>query len=151
MRQKAATIQGACPTCQNEFEDEQVCAVLAVEDWRMPFFECLFEGILPEARGEAYKLKRQALRYFTKGSSLFKKGLAGEPLRCLGPSESQAALKEAHARECGEHQEKKKLYQSLLSLGYYWSTIKKDAAEFVKTCHTCQVQANLIHSHPTTL
>ena len=111
MRQKAATIQGACPTCQNEFEDEQVCAVLAVEDWRMPFFEYLFEGILPEAHGEAYKLKMQALRYFTKGSSLFKKGLAGEPLRCLGPSESQAALKEAHARECGEHQEKKKLYQ----------------------------------------
>jgi hypothetical protein len=117
----------------------------------MPFFEYLFEGILPEARGEAYKLKRQALRYFTEGSSLFKKGLAGEPLRCLGPPESRVALKEAHAGECGEHQRKKKLYQQLLSLGYYWPTMKKDAAEFIKTCHTCQVQANLIHSHPTTL
>jgi hypothetical protein len=88
MRQEAATIQGACPTCQNEIEDEQVYAVLAAEDWRMPFFEYLFEGILLEARGEAYKLKRQALRYFMERSSLFKKGLAGEPLRCLGPSES---------------------------------------------------------------
>jgi hypothetical protein len=45
MRQEAATIQGACPTCQNEFEDEQVHAVLVVEDWHMPFFEYLFEGI----------------------------------------------------------------------------------------------------------
>uniref|UniRef100_A0A2N9H763 Integrase catalytic domain-containing protein n=1 Tax=Fagus sylvatica TaxID=28930 RepID=A0A2N9H763_FAGSY len=151
MCQEVATIQGARPTCQNEFEDEQVYAVLVAEDWRMPFFEYLFEGILPEAHGEAYKLKRQALRYFTEGSSLFKKGLAGEPLRCLGPSESRAALKEAHAGECGEHQGKKKLYQQLLSLGYYWPTMKKDATEFVKTCHTCQVQANLIHSHPTTL
>jgi hypothetical protein len=77
-----------CPTCQNEFEDEQIYAVLVAEDWHMPFFEYLFEGILPEARGEAYKLKRQALRYFTEGSSLFKKGLAGEPLRCLEPSVS---------------------------------------------------------------
>uniref|UniRef100_A0A2N9HSG7 Integrase catalytic domain-containing protein n=1 Tax=Fagus sylvatica TaxID=28930 RepID=A0A2N9HSG7_FAGSY len=116
MRQEAATIQGACPTCQNEFEDEQVYAVLAVEDWRMPFFEYLFEGILPEAHGEAYKLKRQALRYFTEGSSLFKKGLAGEPLRCLGPSESQVALKEAHARECGEHQGKEEAVSTVAKL-----------------------------------
>jgi hypothetical protein len=151
MHQEALTIQGACPTCQNEFEDEQVYAVLAAEDWRMPFFEYLFEGILLEARGEAYKFKSQALRYFTEGSSLFKKGLAGEPLRCVGPLESRAALKVADAGECEEHQGKKKLYQQLLSLRYYWPTMKKDAAEFVKTCHTCQVQASLIYSHPTTL
>ena len=103
MCQEVTTIQGARPTCQNEFEDEQVYAVLVAENWRMPFFEYLFEGILPEAHGEVYKLKRQALRYFMEGSSLFKKGLAGEPLRCLGPLESRAALKEAHAREWGEH------------------------------------------------
>jgi hypothetical protein len=82
---------------------------------------------------------------------LFKKGLTGEPLRCLGLSKSRAALKEAHVGEYGEHQGKKKLYQQLLSLGYYWPTMKKNAAEFVKSCHTCQVQANLIHSHPTAL
>jgi hypothetical protein len=29
--------------------------------------------------------------------------------------------------------------------------MKKDVADFVKTCHTCQVQANLIHTHPTNL
>jgi hypothetical protein len=60
-------------------------------------------------------------------------------------------MKETHAGECGEHQGKKRLYQCLLTLGYYWPTMKKDAADFVKTCHTCQVQANLIHTHPTSL
>ena len=104
MRQEAATIQGAWPTCQNEFEDEQVYPMLVADDWRIPFFKYFFEGILQETHGKAYKLKRQALRYFMEGSSLFKKGLAGEPLRCLGPSESRAALKEAHAGECGKHQ-----------------------------------------------
>jgi hypothetical protein len=29
--------------------------------------------------------------------------------------------------------------------------MKKDTANFVKTCHTCQVQANLIHTHPINL
>uniref|UniRef100_A0A2N9ID84 Integrase catalytic domain-containing protein n=1 Tax=Fagus sylvatica TaxID=28930 RepID=A0A2N9ID84_FAGSY len=61
------------------------------------------------------------------------------------------ALRKPHAGECGEHQGKKRLYQCLLTLGYYWPTMKKDAADFVKTCHTCQVQANLIHTHPTSL
>uniref|UniRef100_A0A2N9F1C8 Uncharacterized protein n=1 Tax=Fagus sylvatica TaxID=28930 RepID=A0A2N9F1C8_FAGSY len=82
---------------------------------------------------------------------LFRKGFHGEPLRCLSLSESQMVMKETHAGECGEHQGKKRLYQCLLTLGYYWPTMKKDAADFVKTCHTCQVQANLIHSHPTGL
>uniref|UniRef100_A0A2N9HVE6 RNA-directed DNA polymerase n=1 Tax=Fagus sylvatica TaxID=28930 RepID=A0A2N9HVE6_FAGSY len=27
----------------------------------------------------------------------------------------------------------------------------KDTADFVKSCHTCQLQANLIHTHPTSL
>uniref|UniRef100_A0A2N9FH16 Uncharacterized protein n=1 Tax=Fagus sylvatica TaxID=28930 RepID=A0A2N9FH16_FAGSY len=53
--------------------------------------------------------------------------------------------------ECGEHQGKKRLYQLLLTLGYYWPTMKKDTADFVKSCHTCQLQANLIHTHPTSL
>jgi hypothetical protein len=46
IRQEAITIQGACPTCQNEFEVEQVYVVSVAEDWRMPFFEYLFQGIL---------------------------------------------------------------------------------------------------------
>ena len=29
--------------------------------------------------------------------------------------------------------------------------MKKDVADFVKTCHIGQVQANLIHTHPTSL
>ena len=47
--------------------------------------------------------------------------------------------------------EKKRLSQYLLTLGYYWPTMKKDAADFVKACHTCQVQTNLIHTDPTSL
>ena len=86
-----------------------------------------------------------------EGETLFRKGFHGEPLRCLSLSESQMVMKETHAGECWEHQGKKRLYQCLLTLDYYWPTMKKDAADFVKTCHTCQVQANLIHTHPTNL
>ena len=30
-------------------------------------------------------------------------------------------------------------YRCLLQMGYYWPTMKKDATEFVKKCHSCQV------------
>ena len=42
---------------------------------------------------------------------------------------------------------RKKLYRCILQMGYYWPTMRKDAVEFVKKCHSCQVLANLIHTH----
>uniref|UniRef100_A0A2N9E761 RNA-directed DNA polymerase n=1 Tax=Fagus sylvatica TaxID=28930 RepID=A0A2N9E761_FAGSY len=151
MSAEAAGIQSQCPTCQFHYNNEEVCATFVSADWRTPFLEYLLERILPSNPKDAYRLKRLALRYFVEGGTLFRKGFHGEPLRCLSLSESQMVMKETHAGECGEHQGKKRLYQCLLTLGYYWPTMKKDAADFVKTCHTCQVQANLIHSHPTGL
>uniref|UniRef100_A0A2N9FQR3 RNA-directed DNA polymerase n=1 Tax=Fagus sylvatica TaxID=28930 RepID=A0A2N9FQR3_FAGSY len=151
MSAEAAEIQSQCPTCQFHYNNEEVCATFVSTDWRTPFLEYLLERILPSNPKDAYRLKRLALRYFVEGGTLFRKGFHGEPLRCLSLSESQMVMKETHAGECGEHQGKKRLYQCLLTLGYYWPTMKKDAADFVKTCHTCQVQANLIHTHPTSL
>jgi ribonuclease HI len=151
MSAKAVEIQSQCPTCQFHYSNEEVCATFVSTDWRTLFLEYLLEGILPSNPKDVYRLKRLALRYFVEGGTLFRKGFHGEPLRCLSPSESQMVMKETHAGERGEHQGKKRLYQCLLTLGYYWPTLMKDAADFVKTCHTCQVQANLIHTHPTSL
>uniref|UniRef100_A0A2N9FVD9 Integrase catalytic domain-containing protein n=1 Tax=Fagus sylvatica TaxID=28930 RepID=A0A2N9FVD9_FAGSY len=100
---------------------------------------------------EAARIKKLSTRYFVESGILFRKGFHGDPLRCLSLSESQTVMKEAHSGECGEHQGKKRLYQLLLTLGYYWPTMKRDTADFVKACHTCQMQANLIHTHPTNL
>uniref|UniRef100_A0A2N9G339 Integrase catalytic domain-containing protein n=1 Tax=Fagus sylvatica TaxID=28930 RepID=A0A2N9G339_FAGSY len=121
MSREAADLQSQCPNCQLQHDNEEVYATFASTNWRIPFLEYFFEGY------------------------------HGEPLQCLNLSESQMVMKEAHAGECGEHQGKKRLYQHLLTLGYYWPTMKKDMADFVKTCDTCQVQANLIHTHPTNL
>uniref|UniRef100_A0A2N9GY06 Uncharacterized protein n=1 Tax=Fagus sylvatica TaxID=28930 RepID=A0A2N9GY06_FAGSY len=130
MSAEAAEIQSQCPTCQFNYNNEEVCATFVSTDWRTPFLEYLLEGILPSNPKDVYRLKRLALRYFVEGGTLFRKGFHGEPLRCLNLSESQMVMKETHAGECGEHQGKKRLYQCLLTLGYYWPTMKKDAADF---------------------
>ena len=100
---------------------------------RSPFTQYLTEGILSQKHSERYKLKRLATRYFLHNVVLFKKGYEGDPLRCLGPEEAKRMIKEVYSRECGEHKGKKKLYRGLLQMGYYWPTMKKDIAEFVKT------------------
>jgi len=111
----------------------------------------LKKGVLPLKQSERYKLRKLAARYFLHEGILFKKRYDGDPLRCLGPEEAREMIKEVHVGECGEHQGKKKLYWCMLQMGHYWPTMKKDTTKFVKKCHSCQVQANLIHTHPQSL
>uniref|UniRef100_A0A2N9I5B2 Integrase catalytic domain-containing protein n=1 Tax=Fagus sylvatica TaxID=28930 RepID=A0A2N9I5B2_FAGSY len=166
MSAEAAEIQNQCPICQFHHSNEEVCATFVSADWRTPFLEYLLERILPSNPKEVYRLKRLSFEklmrenvgnILEKDSFSTQKAFDGEPLGdALACSESQMVMKETHAGECGEHQGKKRLYQCLLTLNAclhsdYWPTMKKDAADFVKTCHTCQVQANLIHTHPTSL
>ena len=94
-----------------------------------------------------YKLRKLATRYFLHDGILFKKGYDGDPLWCLGPEEAKEMLKEVRIGECREHQGIKKLYRCILQTGYCWPTMRRVVAEFVKKCHGCQVQANLIHTH----
>jgi ribonuclease HI len=151
MSKEAASLQEQCSFCQHQHESDQVYATFVSSDWCTPFLEYLIENILPQTSKAATRLKKLATRYFVEGGILFWKGFHGNPLRCLNLAESQMVMKEAHSRECGKHQGKKRLYQLLLTLGYYWPTMKKDTADFVKSCHTCQLQVSLIHTHPTSL
>uniref|UniRef100_A0A2N9I694 Integrase catalytic domain-containing protein n=1 Tax=Fagus sylvatica TaxID=28930 RepID=A0A2N9I694_FAGSY len=130
MSKEAADLQRRCPTCQHQHENEQVCATFLSSDWRTPFLEYFIEGILPRTGKEAARIKKLSTRYFVESGILFRKGFHGDPLRCLSLSESQTVMKEAHSGECGEHQGKKRLYQLLLTLGYYWPTMKRDTADF---------------------
>uniref|UniRef100_A0A2N9F532 Integrase catalytic domain-containing protein n=1 Tax=Fagus sylvatica TaxID=28930 RepID=A0A2N9F532_FAGSY len=127
MSKEAASLQEQCSFCQHQHESDQIYATFVSSDWRTPFLEYLIENIL---------YRRPAKQRLESRN---------------WPQESQTVMKEAHSGECGEHQGKKRLYQLLLTLGYYWPTMKKDTADFVKSCHTCQLQANLIHTHPTSL
>ncbi|CAL2270688.1 unnamed protein product [Prunus armeniaca] len=140
-----------CPKCATIPSIEESFTISFTEDWRAPYLASFINGVLPTNPKHARKLKRTMKRYFIDGSTLHRKGFNGELLKCLGKSEAQQVMQEIHARECGEHQGMKRLYRHLLSVGYYWPTMKNDAYNFVKRCHTCQVHANFSHKPPTLL
>ncbi|BFG25056.1 hypothetical protein CerSpe_113300 [Prunus speciosa] len=151
MKKQAAGIQSNCPTCSTVPSIEESFTTSFAEDWRAPYLTFFVERTLPTNPKLAYKLKKTVKRYFVDGSTLYRKGFNGEPLRCLGESEARQVMQEIHAGECGEHQGMKRLHRQLLSVGYYWPTMEKDAHDFVKRCHTCQIHANLSHKPPTLL
>ncbi|CAL8992411.1 unnamed protein product [Prunus brigantina] len=151
MKKQAAELQSNCPTCSTILSTEESFTISLAEDWRAPYLAFFVGGTLPTNSKLAYKLKKTIKRYFVDGSTLYRKGFNGEPLKCLGESEARQAMQEIHAGECGEHQGMKKLHRQLLSVGYYWPTMKKDAHDFVRRCHTCQIHANLSHKPPTLL
>ncbi|KAK9951374.1 hypothetical protein M0R45_006821 [Rubus argutus] len=151
MKEQASEIQVSCPKCSVLPSEEEVFTVATTEDWRTPYLMFLLNNTLPTDARCRYKLKKTSKRYFINGEVLYIKGFNGEPLRCLDNVESLQVLNEVHAGECGEHQGKRKLYQQILSLGYYWPSMRKDAHLKVKRCHTCQAHANLSHKPPTLL
>ncbi|XP_024199783.1 uncharacterized protein LOC112202982 [Rosa chinensis] len=151
MKKQAAETQLSCPKCSLTLSEQEGFTAAITEDWRSPYLEYLISKTLLEDRKHAYKVKKTVKRYFVDGSTLYRKGFNGEPLRCLGTTECQQVLQEVHAGECGEHQGRKKLYRQLLDLGYYWPNMREDAHNTVKKCHTCQAHGNLSHKPPTLL
>ena len=97
------------------------------------------------------QVRRRAGSFILRNDVLYKRSYEGVLLRCLDQKEAYATLKEAHGGECGAHQGGRNLHHRVRHMGYYWPTMAKDAIEFVKKCHQCQIHADIIHSPPEEL
>ena len=60
-------------------------------------------------------------------------------------------MKEIHEGVCRNHAKGQALAHNVLRQDYYWPTMKKDAAEFVRRCDKCQRFSSYIKSHLETL
>ena len=136
MGKDADLVHTQCKAYHLAIDTEESYVIFANEDWRSPFMQYLTECVLPQKHSERFKLKKLAIHYFLHEEILFKKGYDEDPLRCLGPQEAGKMIREVHVGECGKDQGKKKLYRWMLQMGYYWPTIKRDMAEFVKNTTT---------------
>ena len=58
------------------------------ESWIKHFMEWMEQGILPEDKAAAKRLKVQALSFEINGPYLFKRSVSGLKLRCLDPVEA---------------------------------------------------------------
>ena len=95
-------------------------------------------GELPNDRGRAHKIQIQSARFSLVDGQLYKWSLGGPYLKCLTPEQGQYVLAELHEGICGNYAGGRTLAHRAHTQGYYWQTMKSDAADYVKKCDPCQ-------------
>eukprot|EP00253_Pinus_taeda_P017664 PITA_17664 len=61
------------------------------------------------------------------------------PRRCVREDEMPDILKACHDEPCGGHFADKRTTYKILSLGYYWPSLFRDAKQYVRRCDSCQI------------
>ena len=64
-------------------------------------------------------------------------------LLCVDEEKAQVLMKEVHEGVCGPHMNGRMLAKKIVCMGYFWTTMIGDCAQFVKKCHQCQIHANM--------
>lgn len=68
-------------------------------------------------------------------------------MRCVGPTEARQILEEMHEGHAGNHSGGRSLAFRTYRVGFYWPTMKTDAAELVQRCDKCQRFAPVSQLH----
>ncbi|RVX09859.1 hypothetical protein CK203_012806 [Vitis vinifera] len=88
----------------------------------------------------AHKIRVQAARFTLIGGTCTSDP-SQVPTSVSNHSEALYVLAELHEGVCGNHSGGRSLAHRAHSQGYYWPTMKKDAAAYVKKCDKCQRHA----------
>ena len=79
-----------------KMERLQVCLTDNSNSWADPIVQYLQQGIVPEDRSEARKLRIRAARYTMIEDTLYRRSFTLPYLRCLIPSQAAYAMNEVH-------------------------------------------------------
>ncbi|RVW24435.1 hypothetical protein CK203_093227 [Vitis vinifera] len=140
------------PLCRRNFTCNTIEAPQADgQEWMYDVTEYIRTGTLPGDPKQAHKVRVQAARFTLIKGHLYKRSFIGPYLRCLGHSEAQYVLAELHEEYAEIIRWGRSLAHRAHSQGYYWPTMKKDAAAYVKRCDKCQRYALIPHMPSTTL
>uniref|UniRef100_A0A151UF37 Transposon Ty3-I Gag-Pol polyprotein n=1 Tax=Cajanus cajan TaxID=3821 RepID=A0A151UF37_CAJCA len=106
--------------------DDKVVNVSDNEDlgWMAGIWGYLKEGILPEDKGEARKIRMRSAKFIIIGDELFKRGISSPLLKCLTASQAAYVIRETHQGICGMHPRARSMETRVLRAGYYWPTLK---------------------------
>ena len=82
--------------------------------WMTRIASYLKDGVLPDDKEAARKLKVQAARFILIKDVLYKRGFSRHYLRCLGPKEANYVMREVHEGVCKNHSRSRSLVHKLI-------------------------------------
>ena len=113
-------------------------------NWTTTIASYLKDGVLPDEKEAARKLKVRAARFVLIKDVLYKRGFSRPYLRCLGNEEADYVMREVHEGICENHSGSRSMVHKLVWAGYYQPTMQADAEAYVKACDKCQRFSNII-------
>ncbi|VFQ73588.1 unnamed protein product, partial [Cuscuta campestris] len=115
-----------------------IIALKEEPDWIDQITMYILDGSLPADLIAAKVVKRRAPGYTLECGRLYKRSYNGTLLRCLRAGEAQKLMEEIHEGICSAHQGAFTMSRKVTLQGYFWPTIIRDYAEYVRKCKVCQ-------------
>ena len=127
------------------FPDEQLFKLSFQLPWYVDIGNYLACGVVPSefSYQQKRKLRSDNRYYIWDGPLLFKRGADMIIRRCVPESEQCKIVNECHASPYGGHFSGERTTHKILQSGFYWPTIFRDCAEWVKLCDRCQKIGNI--------
>ncbi|XP_070025862.1 uncharacterized protein [Nicotiana sylvestris] len=120
----------------DSFPDEQLLSMsMNGMPWFVDVSNFLVTGIIPcdLSSNQRKKLKRDSLDFYWDEPYLFKICTDGVIRRCAPEEEQFSILEACHSSPYGGHHGGARTASQVLSCGFYWPTLYKDASELVKS------------------
>ena len=95
-------------------DSSEVQEIGSESNWTTTIASYLKDGILPNEKEAARKLKFRAARFILIKDILYKRGFSRPYLRCLGNEEADYVMKEIHKGICGNHSGSRLLVHKLV-------------------------------------
>ena len=95
-------------------DSSEVQEIGSESNWTTTIASYLKDGILPNEKEAARKLKFWAARFILIKDVLYKRGFSRPYLRCLGNEEADYVMKEIHKGICGNHSGSRLLVHKLV-------------------------------------
>ena len=106
--------------------------------WMDPIIHYIITGELPSKKDKVHKVQVQSARFSLIDGQLFQRSLGGPYLKCLTPEWGHYVLAELHEGIWGNHPSGRTLAHKAHTKGYYWPTMKADAANYTKKFDCCK-------------
>ncbi|XP_057506532.1 uncharacterized protein LOC130789733 [Actinidia eriantha] len=106
--------------------------------WMDEIIAYLQEGTLPRDKLQARRLQYRSARFYILKGKLYKRSFSRPLLKCLRPKEGEYVLREIHEGIGGNHSGARSLARKAIRQGYFWPTLERDAATYIRRCDKCQ-------------
>nr|KYP37480.1 Uncharacterized protein Mb2253c family [Cajanus cajan] len=101
------------------------------QGWMADIWKYLKDGILPDNKVEASKIKNKSCHFTIEADELFKRGFSMPLLKCLDTDQANYVMDEIHRGICGMHSGARSMAARVIRAGYYWPTMRSDYKSYV--------------------